>query len=201
MLPIKFQARPRCRNSVRLSPRNIGTDGSCSIADDCIMPSIRIRIARAEDASEVSHVLLRSYDTLYRGWYRQDVLALALPQLTRANPTLLSSGRYFVGIADNQIVACGGWSGAPPTRGRDGPPHLRHFATDPRYLGRGFGGAIVVRSLDEARRVGFSLMEVISSLTAEAFYARHGFVPVAQVRQRMGGVDFDCVLMRRHLGT
>lgn len=159
-----------------------------------------IRVASTQDAAAVSKVLFASFSTLYRGWYRDDVLERALPAMTRANPALLASGRYFVGEADGRIVACGGWSVASPTSGQGGAPHLRHFATDPEYLGRGFSGAIVERSLDEARRAGFRTMEVISSLTAEAFYARHGFAPLAQVRQPMGGVDFACVLMGRDLG-
>lgn len=145
-------------------------------------------------------MLARSYGELYRGWYRDDVLDSALPAMTRANPALLASGRYFVAEADARVVACGGWSERRPTGALIARlAHVRHFATDPRFINRGCGGAILGRCLDEAAASGFVEIESLSSLTAEAFYARHGFRQIAIVRQRMGGADFACVLMRRRL--
>lgn len=161
---------------------------------------LSIRIAATDDADAVARVLLASYSSLYRGWYQDDVLAAALPAMTRANPRLLSSGRYFVAEIDGVIVACGGWSAEKPG-GAMIPrlAHVRHFATDPDFINRGCGGAILTRSLEEAAAAGFAEIESVSSLTAEAFYARHGFRPVTMVRQPMAGADFACVLMRRRL--
>lgn len=166
------------------------------------MPPPEIRVATPEDAEAVSGVLNASYSTLYRGWYEDEMLVKALPAMTRANPALLASGRYFVVELGAKVVACGGWSEERPTGGRiRRQAHLRHFATDPDYINRGCGAAIIGRCLSEARGEGFEEMEVISSLAAEAFYARHGFRPLAVVRQRMAGADFACVLMRRPLET
>lgn len=165
------------------------------------MPKVILRAARAGDAEAISRVLHRSYSTLYRGWYRDDVLTRALPAMTRANPVLIASGRYFVGEVEGEIIACGGWSAARPGGGEvPRLAHLRHFGSDPDYMNRGAGGTIVGRCLTEARASDFHEMEVISSLTAEAFYARHGFVQVAMVSQKMGGAEFACVLMRRPIG-
>ncbi len=162
--------------------------------------AIEVRTSSPDDAAAVSKVLLRSYGTLYRGWYRDDVLEKALPAMSRANPALLNSGRYFVGVVDGAIIGCGGWSAQGPTGGAvPRLAHLRHFATDPDHLNHGCGAAIARRCFDEAIACGFTEMEVISSLTAEAFYARHGFRQIAIVRQPMGGVDFACVLMRKKL--
>lgn len=164
------------------------------------MPPLKVRIATPDDARAISGVLSASYSTLYRGWYEDEVLARALPAMTRANPALLASGRYFVVELDGRVAACGGWSAERPTGGRiPRLSHLRHFATDPDHINRGCGGAIIGRCMDEARGEGFEEMEVISSLTAEAFYARHGFRQLAIVQQRMGGADFACMLMRRPL--
>lgn len=159
-----------------------------------------IRIAEPMDAAAVSHVLARSFGVLYRGWYQDDVLNAALPAMTRANPALLASGRFFVAEIEGRIVACGGWSAEKP--GGALVPRLAHarcFATDPDFINRGCGGAILARSLKEAAAAGFAEMESISSLTAEAFYARNGFHAVSMVRQPMGGAIFACVLMRRRL--
>lgn len=162
--------------------------------------AIIIRTARPADAPAVSRVLHDCYSSLYRGWYTDEALEAALPAMTRANPSLLASGRYYVAEEDGRIVACGGWSAQGPNGG--GAPHLahaRHFATEPRSVNRGHGGAILARALAEASTEGFAEMEVVASLAAEAFYARHGFLQIAMVRQPMGGVGFACVLMRRNL--
>ncbi len=159
-----------------------------------------IRVARPDDAAEISRVIFRSYSTLYRGWYQDDVLAAALPAMTRANPRLLASGRYFVAEIDGRVVSCGGWSPEKPGIGViPRLAHVRHFATDPDFINRGCGGALLRRSLDEAKAAGFAEIESVSSLTAEAFYARHGFRQVAIVRQPVGRALFACVLMRRRL--
>jgi N-acetylglutamate synthase-like GNAT family acetyltransferase len=166
------------------------------------MPPLELRIATPGDARAVSGVLQASYSTLYRGWYGDAVLDRALPAMTRANPLLLASGRYFVVEFDRKVVACGGWSAERPTGGRiPRLAHLRHFATHPDYINRGCGAAVISRCLGEARAERFEEMEVISSLTAEAFYARHGFRQLAVVQQPMGGADFACMLMRRSLET
>ncbi len=113
---------------------------------------------------------------------------------------MLASGRYFVAVHGERIVSCGGWSLDKP--GAVAVPrlaHVRHFATDPDHINRGCGGAILTRCLEEALAAGFAEMETVSSLTAEAFYVRHGFNPVSIVRMPVGAVSFDCVLMRRPL--
>ena len=160
-----------------------------------------LRVAQPDDASAISAVLLASYSTLYRGWYTDDVLEIALPAMTRANPLLIASGRYFVAEIAGRIVSCGGWSAEKPGGGGAIPrlAHIRHFATDPDHLNRGCGGAILRRCLAEAAEAGFAEMETISSLTAEAFYARHGFRQVSVVRQAIRRVSFACVMMRRRL--
>jgi len=159
-----------------------------------------VRIAGPEDEAAVSSVLLASYSTLYRGWYRDDVLAAALPAITRANPRLLASGRYFVAELDRAIVACGGWSDEKPGVGAiPRLAHVRHFATDPNFINRGCGGALLARAFDEARAAGFAEIEAISSLTAEAFYARCGFRQVAMAQTPIRGVSFACMVMRRRL--
>lgn len=161
---------------------------------------MKLRVTSLSDAEPVSRVLAASYSVLYRGWYQDDVLAAALPAMTRANPVLLSSGRYFVCEIDRRVVACGGWSAEKPGGGTvPRLAHIRHFATDPDFINNGCGAAMIERCFAEADSAGFAEIESISSLTAEAFYARHGFRQVSMVRQPMGGVSFACVLMRRRL--
>jgi len=159
-----------------------------------------MRVAASGDARAISDVLAASYSTLYRGWYRDDVLAAALPAMSRARPELLASGRYFVCERSGRVVSCGGWSLADPRGGAAIEiGHIRHFGTHPDHLGMGCAGAIIERCFDEARASGVTEMECLSSLTAEAFYAGRGFRPVAPTSVTIGGAAFACMLMRKPL--
>ncbi len=159
-----------------------------------------LRVAGPDDARSVSEVLTASYSTLYRGWYRDDVLEAALPAMSRARPDLLASGRYFICERKGVVVSCGGWSLADPRGGADaGRGHIRHFGTHPEHLGIGCASAIIERCFDEARAAGCKEMECLSSLTAEAFYAGRDFRPVAATQITVGGAAFACMLMRRGL--
>lgn len=163
---------------------------------------LELRVAGPADAAAVGDVLAASYGALYRGWYRDDALDRALPAMTRANPALLASGRYFLVEEAGAAISCGGWSfeklGGPPTSRL---AHVRHFATRPDHLGRGAASLIIQRCFEEARAAGAVEMEALSSLAAEAFYAGHGFRPLAQVNVPMAGAAFACVLMRRPLAA
>lgn len=94
-----------------------------------------IRIAAPSDACGVSDLLKTSYGELLAGHYELALLARALPLISRANPALLNSGRYFVAHdGENRIVGCGGWSLDRPGTGEleGGLAHVRHFATHRR---------------------------------------------------------------------
>lgn len=160
-----------------------------------------LRAARPDDAAALDDVLYASYSTVLRGWYRDETLDIAAKAMGRANPALLSSGRYFLAEIGGRAVACGGWSREAPGRGGVIPrlAHVRHFATHPDYLGRGLGGAILARSIGEAKDDGAVEMEAISTLAAEAFYAHHGFRRMADRIMTMGGAPFAAVLMRMRM--
>lgn len=165
-----------------------------------IPSGLTLRVADPADAGVVASILAASYGPLYRGWYRDDVLDKALPAMTRANPVLLASGRYFIVEEEGAGISCGGWSfDKPNAKPTPRLAHVRHFATRADRLGRGAASLIISRCFEEARLAGAVEIEALSSLSAEAFYAGHGFKPMAVVHAPMGGAAFACVLMRRPL--
>lgn len=102
----------------------------------------RLRTASSDDRAAVSDLLGLSYRALMAGAYPDDLLALALPMITKANPVLLASGRYAV-IEDDagRLIACGGWSLERPGSGEvvTDLAHIRHFAVHPDAVRRGLG--------------------------------------------------------------
>lgn len=161
---------------------------------------VRIRVANPGDASAVSTVISTSYASEFARSYAPDILASLLPVISDANPVLLAGGTYYVAETVTGIVGCGGWSAERPGTGdRElGLMHIRHFAVMPDTVGRGVGRAIFKRCLADAALLGFSRVEVYSSLNAEGFYAAMGCRGVGQrVIGMPGGAQMPVVVMRR----
>lgn len=162
---------------------------------------MRLRIATPEDSDAVASVLAPSYTQLMAAAYPADLLARTLPSITRANPALLSSGRYYLVEAERgEPAGCGGWSSNPPGRRDDEPgrAHIRHFATHPAWIRRGVGRLLYERCAADARAAGFTLFEAWASLNGEGFYASLGFRPIGPIRTSMpGGVMFPAIRMER----
>ncbi|MGI9475440.1 MAG: GNAT family N-acetyltransferase, partial [Hyphomicrobiaceae bacterium] len=132
-----------------------------------------------------------------------DVLAVAVPLMTRANPALLGSGTFYVAeTADHQIVGCGGWTMQRPGTGEivDGLAHIRHFATHPDRTGNGIGRALYDTCAREAKHAAVSRFECFASLNAQEFYMALGFEPIGRINISIGpGVDFQALHMQRGL--
>lgn len=162
-----------------------------------------IRVAGPEDEFWVSETLEASYSLLMPPSYEEDVLAVALPSMIRANPALLSAGTYYVAEAtDGGLAGCGGWTPERPGSGEIEPKlsHIRHFATHPDWLGRNVGRSIYLRCEAEARAAGVDRFECYASLNSEKFYAALGFQRVRPVDVPMGDrLKFPAILMERSI--
>jgi GNAT superfamily N-acetyltransferase len=164
---------------------------------------MRLRVATLEDAEAVESVLGPSYRLLMAQAYPPELLDRTLPAITRANPALLSSGRYYlVEAATGEPAGCGGWSPDPPGR-TDGDAeraHIRHFATHPRWIRRGVGRMLYERCAADARARGFTRFEAWASLNGQSFYASLGFRALERIETPMpGGVPFPAIRMERAL--
>lgn len=157
------------------------------------------------DAAAVSEVLAASYGELLPADYDAAVLARALPSMSKANPVLLGSGKYYVAeTADGRIIGAGGWSVERPgsTEAIDGLAHVRHFATEPRWIGRGVARAILTRCINDAEAAGARTMEAYSTLSAVNFYRASGFVTVATFEVNLApGLNLPSVHMKRHVAN
>jgi predicted N-acetyltransferase YhbS len=164
---------------------------------------VNLRIAVPADKAAIERVLAATFAEQLKGAYSEPVLSAALPAITRINPMLLDCGTYYVVESDEgRVVACGGWTPERPGTGEleAGLAHLRHFATDPEWGGRGIGRMIYVQCEEKARAAGARELECHSTLNAERFYAAMGFQSVSTFEVTMGeGVPFPAVIMRRPL--
>ena len=161
-----------------------------------------IRIARPSDSDAASDCLLASFSSLLSGSYDRDLLEIALPTMTKANPALLASGTYYVAESGTgALVGCGGWTRERPGTGEtvEGEGYVRHLATHPQALGRGIGRALLARCFADARP-HIRTLHCIATLNAEPFYRACGFRTIGPMDVPLGpDVNFPAILMRREL--
>ena len=142
-----------------------------------------------------------STDTGLTRHYEAALLARALPLISRANPALLNSGRYYVAHdGENRIVGCGGWSVDRPDTGEleGGLAHVRHFATHPSWLRRGVANALLLRVNQDADAHGAEATEAFSTLMAVDFYSALGIDVIREMFLELSpGLSIPSVLMRR----
>jgi len=162
--------------------------------------NIAIRVATPEDAPAVASVLSDSFPALMAAAYEPELLARALPLITRPNPRLLAGGTYYLAECRGQTVGCGGWSSNEPGSAATVPGlvHIRHFAVSREWIGKGVGRALYQHSEGEARVAGAERFEVQSSLNAEPFYAAQGFARIRPIAVPMApDLLFPSILMRK----
>lgn len=151
----------------------------------------------------MSELLAASYPVLMPSSYDANLLADALPVMTRANPTLLAGETYYLAeTTDGKIVGCGGWTRERPNSGDvlPGLGHIRHFATHPEWLGRGVGRTIYARCEDAARAAALRRFQCYASLNAEGFYKALGFRPLRRIKIAMApGIGLPSMLMERSI--
>jgi GNAT superfamily N-acetyltransferase len=135
--------------------------------------------------------------------YDEEVLAPALQLMTKANPSLLGSGTYYLAeLSTGLLVGCGGWTLERPGTGTVEPRvgHVRHFAVHPDWTRRGIGRAIFSSCERAARSAGVMAFECYSSLNAEKFYRELDFKRIREMDiELQPHVALPAVLMRRDL--
>ncbi len=151
------------------------------------MSEVSIRKARIDDECVLSELLAASYAELRRS-YDPHGFDAVLKYISRANPKLLASGRFYVATINSVAVGCGGWSIEKPGSGEvvSATGHIRHFGTHPAFLRRGVARRILQHCVDEACDEAIVTMMCLSTLPAEEFYRSCGFRRVATIDVKIG---------------
>jgi GNAT superfamily N-acetyltransferase len=149
-----------------------------------MIPTLSLRKAAPTDLAAVDRLLSRSYPKLLAADYPPSIMVLAVPRISRARPELLASGRYFLAEdAEGRLLAAGGWSRGNPSgpQMHEDTGHVRHVATDPGFVRKGVGRALMGRVMQDARAAGMLWLDCLSTRTAVPFYHALGFRPVGPV--------------------
>jgi GNAT superfamily N-acetyltransferase len=164
-----------------------------------------VRVATLDVAGAVTAVLMASYGELLAMFYNAEALEQALPLISKANPSLLGSGRYYVAEEPSgKVIGCGGWSMERPgsCEVTPGMSHARHFGTTPAWTRQGVASAILTRCIRDSETRGARTMEAYSTLAATGFYKKLGFLIVNTIDLSLRpGITLPSVHMRRHLNS
>lgn len=160
-----------------------------------------VRVATLSDAAGVGDLLQASYPQLLPTAYDEQALAPVLSLVTRANPTLLACGTFYVAEhSSGLVVGCGGWTRERPGTSLVEPElgHIRHFSTHPGWIRRGVARAVFDRCESTARAAGIKAFEAYSTLYGESFYRAMGFERIREMEMEFKPqVSLRGVLMRR----
>jgi len=163
------------------------------------LPPFTIRPARMGDREALARLLTASYSQLLVDDYTPELLREAVPLITRPRAALLNAGSYYLADCGNGLLAAGGWTFHPPGRGATGPGevgHIRQVATAPDRAGKGVGRVLMEHALFRAQASGVRRMLCFSTLTAQGFYAKLGFVAQGEITLTLApGLDFPAVQM------
>jgi GNAT superfamily N-acetyltransferase len=127
---------------------------------------------------------------LGRGDYNDAQIDGALEGAWGVDTQLIEDGTYWIAFADDEIVACGGWSRRATLFGSDREPgrspalldplrdaaRIRAFFVRPDWARRGIGTLLLQHCESEASVHGFRTLALMATLPGWRLYQRHGFV-------------------------
>jgi GNAT superfamily N-acetyltransferase len=173
------------------------------------------RLAVASDAEAISQLMRASVLDLFPRYYDERQTASAARYIADVDRRLIEDGTYFVHVAGEEIVACGGWSrrnklhaGPEPHLEADArlldpgtePARIRAMFVRSDWTRRGLGWEILRSSERAARDEGFEELVLGATLPGEPFYRALGFREVRRSDViHPDGVAVECVVMRRRI--
>jgi GNAT superfamily N-acetyltransferase len=175
-------------------------------------PAIEYRPATLSDTVALEALIPLSARKLQADTYSPQQIEGALGTVFGVDTQLIKDATYFVAVAANSIVGCGGWSkrktlyggdasktGADPLRDPAADPAMiRAFFVHPDFARRGIGRRIMELSESGAREGGFSDIEIVATLAGARLYETFFY----EVTERFAiplpnGASMPVVRMRR----
>jgi GNAT superfamily N-acetyltransferase len=148
-----------------------------------------IRLAGANDREGLERLIASSARALSRELYTEQEIEAAISYVFGVDSELVADGTYFVVERDGKCIACGGWSrrrtlfGGDRCAGRESgyldprtePAKIRAFFVHPDHARQGIGTALLIHCETEAKKHGFSTLELMATLPGARFYRRLGY--------------------------
>jgi GNAT superfamily N-acetyltransferase len=178
------------------------------------MNDFAIRNASLDDVTAISAVMRESVEAFGADVYTPRQIASALRYICRPDQQLITDGTYFVAVAENKIVGCGGWSrrrkvysGSASSASENDlldrslePARIRSMFVRPSFARRGIGRAILQHSEQRAAAEGFRRLQLVAMRSAGTLYESSEYTAIADAPVVLeDGVMLECTLMERQI--
>lgn len=149
---------------------------------------VNIRQAERGDAEAISLIIVSALRQSNAGDYSPEIIArLEMNFDPQAIEELLGKRRVYVALVSGRIVGTASLEAGS----------VRTVFVDPGMQGCGVGRRLLLEIEDAARIAGLSALNVQSSVTAEPFYAKLGFIALGDHYHG----DERTILMRRSIAN
>jgi GNAT superfamily N-acetyltransferase len=174
--------------------------------------SVKLRLATEHDLPALRVVMARAIAELQAGFLTPEQVA-ASSAMMGLDTRLIEDRTYFIAELDGAVAGCGGWSrratlyGGDHSAGRDArlldpatePARVRAMYTDPDFVRRGVGRAVLAACETAAREAGFQRVELMATLAGRPLYLAAGYLPIEQITDTNGAVPVPLVRMGKGL--
>lgn len=176
--------------------------------------SVTTRLAAFNDIPVLQQLIAESVRGLSKGYYTEQQIESAIKYIFGVDTQLLIDETYYVAEADDQIIACGGWSKRETLYGGDqhkdiadpllnpktDAARIRAFFVHPAWARRGIGKMMITHCENEATKSGFKAMELGATLPGEPLYKAMGYTSTSNIDVKMpDGVTLKIVKMRKQI--
>lgn len=175
------------------------------------------RIANTEDTLAIVQLMHASIAENMKAFLSTSEIEAA-KETMGVDKTLIEDGTYFLietgHLSNTVLVGCGGWGkrrtlyGSDHTVGRDdslsdpstGAARIRAMYTHPDWTRQGIGTLLLDLGEEAARRAGFKVIELGSTVPGEPLYLARGYVEVSRTVERAAnGSDNTVIKMTKSL--
>lgn len=127
---------------------------------------------------------------------------------------LVADRTYFIALIGGAIAGCGGWSRRATLYGGDHsaglreprlldpaaePARIRAMYTSPGFARRGVGRALLAHCEAQAKREGFTAVELMGTMAGIPLYTSAGYVVLEEIEDDRGGAPVPLKRMRKQL--
>ena len=178
------------------------------------MTEYRTRWATSADLPALRSLMALAIDGLQSEFLSPEQV-IASRAIMGLDTQLVEDGTYLLVETGGVIAGCGGWSRRATLYGGDHSADLRDpkfldptqdaakiraMYTHPAFARQGVGRLILSECEKEAAASGFSVVELMATLSGERLYAVAGYRPVETVEAKVEGVVLPLIRMRKALG-
>lgn len=175
---------------------------------------MKLRLATESDLPALRVVMARAIAELQSGFLSPEQVE-ASAAMMGLDTRLVADRTYFIAEIDGRIAGCGGWSqratlyGGDHSAGRDArlldpttePARIRAMYTNPDFVRRGVGKAVLAACENAANAAGFTRTELMATLSGQPLYRAAGYTEIETILDTNGGVPVPLVRMGKALRT